>query len=138
VSLAGAVAERLVWTPEDSGRYAELPRAAADEALAQELAALVAPSATDLQLLTEQEGRDQLQDEEQAFEIACVAAGDGFMGGPYLEFLRWQTHGIVNAPAFGRLAQPLIKALLEHRVLSRRAVRAILAEAAGASGYRST
>jgi hypothetical protein len=130
ISLAGDEAARVLWfrSPETGYR----PETAEDEAAAEALAnELVSLSRTERKKLVEAERSEHQHDADRAWLIAHAAVDDPIEAGAYLEWLRILTRGLIQSTRCLRLIDALAAELLEHEVLSDRAVRTILLAADG-------
>jgi hypothetical protein len=131
ISLAGDEAEFLLWcrSPEKA-RFR--PETAEDEAVAEGFARdLVSLTRPEREKLDEAERSEHKSDEDKVWLFANAAVGEPNEAGAYLAWLRAVTRGLIWGTRCVRLIEALVPELLEHEVLSARAVRAILLAADG-------
>src|SRR5439155_24824993 len=103
-----------------------------DEGAAERLAhELVSLSRTERETLDEAERSEHSSDEDKVWLFANAAVGEPYEAGVYLGWLRVLTRNLIWSTRCLRLIDALVPELLEHEVLSARAVRAILLVADG-------
>ena len=126
-TLAGDLGAHILAPKDDVAGHFEGPSGDLEQAeRIAELASLTGREEAAL-ATTETEGVDR-HDQDKAMHKAWLLAGAG-LAERYVKLLEAVTVELVMTDRFGKLVRALVPPLLEHRVLSARAVRTVLCDA---------